>query len=710
MYSRVVRTVCQSCHCECGVLVEVRNNKVTKITGDSHPMNEGLICPKGIAAVDLLYHPDRLMYPLKRSGGRGEGKWQRISWDEALDTISFKFQEIAEKYGALSNCIWWGTGPRGYEFLAAYLSWALGCNGTNVAHVCFTPSIIAGVATYGVENTQERGPDYQNTKCILIWGANPEVAHPPIGQKILAASRAGAKLIVVDPRKTKLASRADVWLQVRPGTDDALALGMLNVIINEELYEHEFVERWCVGFEKLRQRVQEYPTQRVAEITWVPEENIKMAARLYATIKPAVLYHRVAIEQHTNSIQTLRALYIMIALTGNIDVKGGNLIPKYPDGFRDIYSLSSDKYLQPPGKKAMRLGADMFPLFSGPGNPVRPQSHLPTVVKATVTSEPYPIKGVITFSNSLLHAENTKEVWQGFKNLEFTAAVDFFPTPTAELADIVLPSATWLEKDEVAYLSYDYYISSRQKVIEPLGECWDDKKIIFELAKRLGVKKWFPWDSVEEYLDYQLKPLGITFSEFREKGYILGSKEFNKYSAGGFNTPSKKVELYSSVFERHGYDPLPYYEENPESPVSAPALTRKYPFILITGGRHIAFFHSEGRQIDRLRRMCPDPVVEIHPKTAEKLGITNGQWVWIETPRGKVKQKAKFFKGIHPQVIHAQHNWWFPEKKEPEHGLWDSNINVVASNNPPYDPVCGSTPLRGLLCRVYRVGDAVPER
>jgi len=684
--------------------VEVEKGKVSKIRGDpSHPMNKGFICPKGVAAVDLLYHPDRLMYPLKR---KGEGEWQRISWDEALDTIAIKFREITEKYGVLSNCIWWGTGPRGYEFLAAYLSWALGCNGTNIAHICYTPSIIAGAATCGVNNTQERGPDFENTKCLLIWAANPEAAHPPIGRKILKASRAGAKLIVVDPRETRLASKADVWLQIRPGTDDALALGMLNVIINEGLYDHEFVEKWTFGFEKLKQRVQEYPPQRVAEITWVPEEKIKTAARLYATVKPAALYHRVAIEQHTNSTQTLRALNILTAVTGNVDIKGGNLLPTWPNGFKDNFSLLADEALQPPGKREpRRLGADKFPLLAGPDNPYRPQSHLPTVVQAMVTSKPYPIKGVITFSNSLLHSENTKEIWQAFKNLEFLAAIDFFLTPTAELADIVLPSATWLEKDEVAYMSYDGYISVRQKVIEPLGERWDDKKIIFELGKRLGAERWFPWDSVEDYRDYQLKPLEITFSEFKEKGCITAPKEYNKYRAQGFNTPSGKVELYSSVFEKHGHDPLPYYEENPESPVSTPALMQEYPFILITGGRHLAFFHSEGRQINRLRRMCPDPIVEIHPETAEKVGVTDGEWVWIETPVGRAKQKTKLFKGIHPQVIHAQHNWWFPEREGPEHGLWDSNINVVTSNRSPYDPVSGSTALRGLLCKVYKVGD-----
>ncbi len=697
---KTVRTCCQGCHEECGVLARVKDGRVVEISGDkAHPLSRGFVCAKGHAALELVYHPDRLKYPLRRAGARGEGKWQRITWDEALDTISARFEQIKREHNPLALAVSFGTGPHGYEVLGPQFGFALGCNIMCIVHVCFMPSVIVGMLTCGASTLQERGPDYQQANCILVWGANPVVSHPPHGKEILAAKKRGAKIIVVDPRRTPLAKSADIWLQIRPATDDALALGMLNVIINEELYDKEFVGKWCVGFEELRERVQGYPPDRVAEITWIPEEKIIEAARLYATTKPAALHHRVAIEQQAKIINNLRSFYILTAITGNIDVKGGNLIPRWPEKF-----INSLKGMEPPGKWIARLGAEQFPILSGPEAVFWPVSHNPSMIKAMLTDKPYPVKGLLTFNNLVLNSENTAEVWAALNRLDFMVAVDFFMTPTAELADIVLPAAHWLEKDEVAFFSYTNEIAGRQKAIEPLGECWDDKKLLLKLAERLKLKQWLPWDSVEEFNDYQLSEIGLTFDELKNKGYISGAINYRKYEKRGFFTPSGKVELYSSLLEKHGYDPLPGYRENPETPVSAPELLAEYPFILITGGRQMGYFHSEGRQLPSLRRMCPEPLMEINPGTAVKLGIREGDWVYIETPRGngRVKQRAKLTDILHPQVVHAQHHWWLPERPGPDHGCWEHNINVIIPNDPPYDPVFGSTSLRGLLCKVYK--------
>ena len=706
---KIIRTTCQGSHSECGVLVHVKDGKVTKVEGDhDHPWSRGFICVKGRAQPQYLYHPDRLKYPLRRSGNRGDGKWERISWDEALDGIAEKITEIRESYGPESIATWHGTGPRGASLTTRLLAPALGS--PNVIstdnHICYAPSLVAEVCTVGQSITMEKGPDYLSAKCIFVCGGNPPASHPPRGVEIVEAlGKNKAKLIVVDPRRTPLAARADLWLQIRPGTDAALILGMINTIINEELYDKDFVDKWCHGFDKLKQRVKEYTLEKVAEITWIPVDKIREAIRLYATIKPAALHHRVAVEHNTNSIQTERALTMLTALTGNIDVKGGNLLQMRIDGFIPGGSIYSDKQFKlNPEVEEKRIGSKQFPLIAGP-EAIIVFVHSGLVTDVLLTDKPYPIKALYCAgANPVVNVQNSKRMWEALKKLELHVFTDFFMTPTAELADYVLPAATWFERDECC--EGMNCVSARQKVIEPLYECWDDMKIAIELVKRIpwAHRRIIPWDDVNEFNEWKVKGTGLTFNEFKKKGYIVAPPKYKKYEEKGFRTPTGKVELYSTTLEKHGYDPLPGFQEPPESPVSTPDLMDDYPLILITGGRHIEYFHSEGRQIPQLRKRVPDPIIEIHPETAGKANIKDGDWVWLETPRGKgerVKLKTKLSPFIDPRVVSADHGWWFPEKPAPEHGCFDSNVNVVLSFDPPLEPIVGSVPTRGTLCRVY---------
>ncbi len=708
----VVRSICQACHCQCGVMVHLEDGRVTRVTGDpKHPMNRGFICVKGRAQPELLYHPDRLKYPVRRTGERGEGKWQRVSWDDALDDISGRLKGVKERYGAESMAVITGTGPRTGNNMAHVYTLLLGTpNRISVDnHICFAPSVMAETSTYGEMTTMmEVGPDYRHAGCIMAWGANPLASHPPRGEEIVQAKKKrGIKLIVIDPRRTTLASLADLWLQVRPGTDVALALGMLNVIIKEELYDKEFVNNWCYGFEELREHIKDYPPEKAAEITWLSADNIKKAARLYATTKPAVLHHRIGVEHNINSTQTNRAFAILIALTGNLDVKGGNLCQLLPKGFVNV----TKQFKVAQAIREKRLGGQEFPLTAGPdvhGGFVN--SCL--VADAILEGKPYPLKALYcTAGDPVVNMQNCKKVWRALKHLELLVVVDFFMTPTAELADYVLPASTWLEKDDMGdfpNLMYTNYIAAGQKAIEPLYECWDDRKILIELAKRAtwadGVH--IPWHDVDEFNDAMVKDMGITFRDLLKKGYIVEPMQYRKYLERGFSTPTGKVELYSTIFEKNGYDPLPTFKEPPESPVSTPELVTEYPLILISGGRNVAYFNTEGHQIPRLRKQAPDPVVEVHPDTAREAGIGEGEWVWVETPqvRGeRVKLRARLTTDVHPKVVHAAYGWWFPEKPPPEHGCFDSNINVVLTGDPPREPVCGSVRTRGTLCKIYRV-------
>lgn len=710
---RTVRSVCQACHCECGVLVNVEDEEVVGIEGDpDHPMNRGFICVKGRAEKERLYHPDRLKHPLKRLGKRGEGRWQRVTWEEALEGIVEGLTAVRDRWGAESIAAMHGTGPRA-SLSSVLLPYALGSpNRISIdLHICFAPSLIAEGATFGHSVMMEQGPDYRNARCIVVWGGNPLFSHPARGQDILYARRRhGARLVVIDPRRTPLAAMADVWLPVRPGTDVALALGMIHIIVEKGLYDEGFVKHWCHGFDKLEEQAAEFTPEKVSEITWLPEEKIREAAILYASTKPAALHHRVAVEHNINSTQTDRALAILLAITGNLDRKGGNVFPQHLEGCIPTVALAGvGPWLKPsPEVEKQRIGVEKYPLIAGPDAPL-PFVHSGLALEAMITGKPYPLKAIYCAgANPIINMQSVRQVWEAIHGLDLFVVTDFFMTPSAELADYVLPAATWLERDECCDLSYTNYVSSRQKAVEPLYESRDDLEIIIELVKRTpwADRRLVPWDNVQACYDWLVEGTGMTFSEFRERGTISVEPAYEKYKGNGFDTPSGKVELYSTLFEKYGYSPLPVFREPPESPVSTPELTEDYPLILISGGRHIAYFHSEGRQIHSLRKLSPDPEIEIHPDTTASLGLVEGDWVRVSCPRIPERRaafKVRHFAGLHPKVVHAPHGWWFPERPGPEHGCFDSNINVAISAAPPREEICGSVPTRGTLCRIEKM-------
>ena len=700
---RVVKSTCRMCHGVCGVLVHMRDGKVVKVTGDPDcPTSNGYICAKGKASVEFLYHPERLKYPLKRVGARGEDRWKRISWDEALDTIAGEFLKIKREFGAEAIAATQGTGRPYTIFFARFFNSLGVVNIFGPGHICYLPRIMASHMTCGtlpVCDYYGFGGMYPG--CVLVWGCNiteSGASDGMCGYQLTKTIKRGAKLIVVDPRRTGIASKADHWMQIRPGTDDALALGMLNTIIKERLYDKDFVSKWTVGFDELANRVESYPPERVEEITWVPAETIRAAARLYATTKPACIQWGVSVDQNINSFQTIRAILLLSAITGNLDVPGGdvfwvppanvfNQVPRYNPRIMSPKKIPSEI-------RAKRIGSGEYKVID--------QVHPHRFIDAILSGKPYPIKAFfIMGSNTLVSHSNPLKMIEALRKIDFIAAVDLFMTPTAQMADIVLPAASWLETDDVADMHFAWCVLVRQKVAT-IGECRDDKQIFIELAHRMGLEDGFPWRNVREYCDWVLKDSGVTFDEFKELGIIKGQMRYRKYEKEGFDTPSKKVELRCSTLESMSYDPLPYFVEPPESPYSTPELFRSYPLIITTGGRIEAFFHSEGRQIESLRKLNPDPLVEINPSTAKSLGIGEGDWVWIESPRGKIKQRARLTEGIHPGVVHAQHGWWFPEKDPPEYGFKESNVNLLTGGM-PCDPHTGSESWRSFLCKVYRV-------
>ncbi len=699
--AHIYKSVCRSCHGGCGTLMHVEDGRLVRVRGDpDSPLSQGRLCPIGTATLDLVYHPDRLKHPLRRTGPRGSGRWQRISWDEALEEISTRLLAIRRDFGAESIALGTGTGRHHIRWVSRF-GHALGTpNWAEPGFAqCFHPRVNTCLLTFGdfpvCDFTSNTKP-----QCILYWGHNP-LNSGPDGETRFNARDSLAhnpKVIVVDPRETELSKRADVWLRVRPGVDDALGLAMLNVIIGEKLYDAAFVARWTHGFDELAAHVRKYTPEWAEPITWVPAEKIRAAARLFATTKPAMLEWGCAIEHTPKCIQTVRALSMLPALTGNIDVPGGWVF-----GMKGLGRFPSLIENLTPEANAKRLGADRFKLLCGEGADL-PAAHIPTLLQAMREGKPYPVKAFLVFgNNTLLTYANSKLVYESLMKLDFMVCADLFMTPTAELADIVLPAAAWPELDQLAGFPTvaANVVVAQQKVVQ-VGECKPDEEIFVELARRmkLGVCE----EPVRDVLNRQLEAggVGMTFEELVKHGFYVMPMKYHKYKEKGFRTPTGKIELYSTRFEQMGYAPLPSYVEPPESPLSTPEVAKEFPLVLTTGARIPFFFNSEHRQLPHVRKARREPRAEIHPDTAARHGIADGEWMWIETRRGRIRQRASFAPALDPNVVNAEHGWWFPEEPAPEYGVWKSNVNVLTDSGPPYDPQMGTYQLRGLLCRVAR--------
>ena len=700
------RAACRGCHGGCVHILAVENGKVVKVRPDPDaPLSWGHACAKGLTIIEQMYHPDRLLHPLRRIGPRGSGQWERISWDEALDTIAGKLTALKDAYGPECISTITGTG----RHLVSYLTRFGRVLGTpNIASagaiICLGPRKNAGYSTGGVYACVDY---YGKTRpaCIVVWGSNPAVSgadgelqwHPK------RCLKEGTKFIVIDPQKTELAEKAALWLRLRPGTDGALALGILNIIIQEDLYDHDFVDNWTYGFEQLKARCAEYDLEKVAQITWLPKEQIVQAAHMMAGIKPMSLEWGCAFEQSFNAMQTCRAIYMIPALTGNYDVPGGFIEGK------QLVSIRSE-----PSDPGPALINDY------PYRNLRKCAHPHQVLDAIKMGRPYKIRAMLSFANnSLLSLPDSKRVYESLRELEFFVCSDFFMTPTAELADLVLPSAMWPELDCIFYMPEysEQTILCQQKVIQ-VGECRPDEDVFIDLCKRMGLD--YGADTQKELLDNELAAVavrypeleGMTFDQMKELGYYTPKQTYYKYKErGGFYTSTGKFELWSTEVEQLGGDPLPYWQEPPVTPVSRPDLSRQFPYILTTGGRRMQYFISNNRQIKSLRRQYPFPLVRMHPDTAAANGIREGDWVYIRTFRGRITQKAKLDPAMDPRVINCDFGWWYPEAESPDHGWEESNANILTSCDDGCDDYMGSYQLRGVLCNIYKNEDcSIEER
>ncbi|HDY70697.1 MAG TPA: molybdopterin oxidoreductase [Nitrospirae bacterium] len=696
---QVHKSVCRICHGGCGARLYVEDGKLIKVKGDPEsPLSKGWMCIKGLNTPEIVNHPDRLTSPLKRKGKRGSGEWEKVSWDDVLDEIASKVDRIRKESGNESIALGQGTGRHHYLHTVRFAN-ALGTPNWYEPGLaqCFIPRISVSYLTYGGFVVGDYYGDVK-PKCILFWGHNPLVSNAD-GELSVAARKAlreGALGIAIDPRRSETAKKCDMWLPVRPGTDDALALAMIHVIINEDLYDKDFVEEWTSGFEELKEHVVSYTPEWAEGITWVPASQIAEAARTYAANKPAILEWGLAIEQNVNTLQTVRAIAILRAITGNIDVPGGDII-----GMKIIRGYPTLKEKLPPEMLKKRLGAQEYKLLGG-WRAFMPSAHVPSLFRAMRTGDPYRVRALLIFGNNpLATIANSREVYESLRKLDLLVVTDLFMTPTAALADYVLPASYWPEVEQViAYPLVAENVVMAQKKVTQTGECRQDEWIMDELSMRLelpGHEK-----TLKDVMDDRLSPLGITNQELQEKGFVYPPHKYRKYEESGFKTSTGKIELYAGALKKMGYDPLPSYKEPPEGPLQTPELLLEFPYVLTTGSRRAEFFHSEHRQVQSLRKRRPDPQVEMHIDTAKEHGIGQGDWVIVSSPRGSIRMRALVSEDIHPKVVNVEHGWWFPEKKGPDFGAWESNANILTNNAPPYDPAFGTYQLRGLLCKIEK--------
>lgn len=768
---KIVKTNCFDCHSKCGVLCHVdKNGVLTKVEGNPEdPRSQGRMCPKGRNAVQILNDPERINYPMRRVGERGSGKWERITWEEALDEIETRCRKYQAEEGRRCVVFGQGTGRGCIPWIQRLNLTVSGVNHwTSPAHACLNPQLLTQMITLGMFNCWD-GADHDDSDCIVSWGANMVWSEGAfIAGEVNRSRERAAKLIVIDPCfEHPLAAKADYFLGIRPGTDLALAMAWIRLIIEEDLYDHDFMSRWTTlplvidakteeavaadrvfegadphGFimwdeltdqaipmpdftvegtvaqpaldftprsltlldgteltvttawEALKARVAEMTPERAAEICWLNVADIVGACRMYATAGRASIAMMQGIEEHTNVRYAIHAIDMLMGLTGNIDVRGGNVWHQFWNDMQDpsMTTMPTEYHAQ------NKLGSEgaFYNNSTGHG-----------VWDAILTGKPYRVRAFIGIQgNPVSWCENPDRVVEALKAVEFLVINDYYISPAAQLADIILPAAHWTERDFIADEFCQEWFYGQQKAVEPLYERCSDVELCRRIGKRLAPDDWPDTDI--EVLNIALKKYDITYEELREEWCLqLYPYRERKYETEGFRTPTRKAEFYSTVMCHAGRkDPLIRWEWPKECFETVDAKTaNEFPLVLSTGRRYVNFYHSAYRGVPLLRELAKEPHFMINPVTAEGLDIQDHDWCLLESPDGTrpVRMRAHVTNAVHPKVIIAPHGWWQGCKALglPDYPDNSANINCLISDK-KYDPDLATPGMRSSLCKVTR--------
>ena len=645
--TRQVLTDCTLCYHSCGTRVTVQDGKAVRINGlESHPLNRGRLCPKGANALSVVYSPERITRPLKRTGGG----FVEISWERALTEIAAKLSGLRDAFGPQVLGFFCGSiGVENLEMstLVHLLRSGLGSpNFFSVESICYRMRIRTRQMTFGKYPTEEL-----DSNLYLLWGHNPDQSDYPLKFALKKNLKRGARLVVIDPKRIPLADQADMYLRIRPGTDGALALAMIHVIVTEALFDAEFVGLHTFGFDRLVPHIAPFTPEWAEAITWVPADDIRSLARLFASVRGASIFQGTCTQDQTaNGTQNSRAFSILQAITGNINVPGGWVTSPSPRFGHPGYSVEGTP-----------LGGDRYPLFVDLWGRKSPYG----VVTMVPESIPDKLKAFLVIGgNPLVSMPDSNRFTAAFEKLDLLVVHDLFMTETARQAHYVLPACSHLEKWGVAY-TYNVchclpYLMLRKKAIAPVGDSWSEWRLLTELGRKLGVSDNFPWTSEEAFVSFLVGPSGLTFDHLlheRPEGDYYAQKKY-AIPEGLFRTPTGKIEIYSEALEQVGFDPLPTYLEPERGPRRADrAFLSKYPLILSVGNRNIHYTHSQHRHVAALRRLCPEPFTEISPRTAEAYGIRDGDEIVVETNTGRVRMRAKVDDRVADGVVLVPHGW-----------------------------------------------------
>ncbi|MEQ9141178.1 molybdopterin-containing oxidoreductase family protein [Algiphilus sp.] len=714
------RALCQSCDMQCAVVTESIDGQVVRVRSSDNPIFRDHICMKGIVTPKGFSHPDRVLYPLKRVGPRGSNQWERVSWEEAMEDIGTRLSAIIEEHGpeawAVSTSQWnsgtdHGLGRRIMNHVGSP-NWISGVS------LCAGNTAAVNRLTYGWFPLG----DFHSTKCIVLFGHNPRRhSWVMIYNYIRLAQARGAKLIVLDPRESSSAKRADIYLPLKVGSDAAMMFGWLKVIIDEGLYDKAFVEKWCEGFEELRERVNEFPLQRVAKLTGCDPEMIAKAARMYATEGPSIIPWTPITDMQRNSTSAIRLQSILRAICGYLDVRGGETFHGLVSGVINDSQIEMHHVL-PREQQMKQLGSDKHPVYTyrgqealrGPMKRVWGHEYInqvvgcymanpPAVFKAMAGEGPYPVKAFFVIGNNpVMSYSNMNRIIKGMMKQDLIVVQDHFMTPSAQLADYVLPGDTWHERPWLSDLfEWISFVRPSEQSMEPMGEAkstWEFWKL---LANALGKPELVPWKDIYEFYDYRLKGLGKSFKEFCATTDVhFEPVKYKKYEQTGFATPSGKVELKSSILENLGFDPLPYFREDP-------AMPEDYPLMMFTGVREDPYFQTSGRHIPEMRARVPEPRAYLSEKTARDWGVVHDEWVDVANELASIRMQIEINPSMPDDLLRIPHGWWKPEMERGAGKLSGAILHADAQlcrDDPDYfDQEQGIPHLKGIPCRINKL-------
>lgn len=696
-----VASTCWECSTLCGSLLTVKDGRVLKAgPNPDHPGSKGAFCVKGIrGAVDWTYGESRLTHPLRRVGERGSGEWKRVSWEEALDGMAAGLVSVRDRYGpeAVAGAVGGAFFSRGP--VMALLMRSLGSPNYMINQdLCGGCRAVSDKVTgLGIAN----GEDIDRAKSVLIVGRNPYAADPVQWMALKRAKARGARIVVLDPFRTPAVEMADLWLRPRPNTDAAIALAMIRVMIEERLYDAAFVDAWCHGFDALAERAARYTPEVAAAISGVPADAIVEAARIYAD-GPSTFVSGHGIDAFSAGVQTFRAFHALVAIGGNVDRPGGNLKPKRPHGMKAYADLLHDPAFRLPIETERRtIGADRFPLWAGPDG-WQTACHNASVIDAILTGEPHPVRALYASGvNIAVTYPDTARTIEALRSLDLFVVATHTMTPTASFADYVLPKTTGLEEEEISFHASGACLTYTAPAAVRVGEVRPDIEIAAGLMERLRDRgaltaDFLPWRTQPELNAFLMAECEVSMEELRRDGFVAVPQEHGRFGPGSFRTPTGKVELYSTVLERIGQDPLPDHV-----PVGT-AADEAFPLVLQTGFREKTYHHSRFREQAWARKVSPDPIVFVHPDTARGEGVQEGEWVTVETANGagRCRLKVSLTDATAPGVLTTGMGWWSPEAPAPHFGALDVNVNAVLSYRGLKDPVTGSIDTRGIACRL----------